>query len=316
MEKMYTAQEVADYLKIKKTTVYELIKRGELASAKIGKQIRISQAQLEQYMNAAPSSSLPAQPPRIPSETDIPDSVLRMDYLSNANGLIVSGQDSSVVELLKNQMELTPHPVPLLHSYMNTYNSLYSLYFEKIHLALVSLSDSADPEKVRRQVTPALPGIPVTILHIGQYQEGLLTSPGNPLKIHSLDDLPDTSVRIANREKGSSIRMYLDTFLSRRQLPPTAITGYEKEYMSGMSAANAVASGTADVCISSSLYTAFFPALEFIPLNTASMDLIFHSRDLELPPFQAILECVRSDSFKNSLRQFYHYRTERTGELY
>ena len=27
MEKMYTAQEVADYLKIKKTTVYELIKR-------------------------------------------------------------------------------------------------------------------------------------------------------------------------------------------------------------------------------------------------------------------------------------------------
>ena len=37
MNKLYTAQEVADRLKIKKTTVYELIKRGELESSKIGK---------------------------------------------------------------------------------------------------------------------------------------------------------------------------------------------------------------------------------------------------------------------------------------
>lgn len=315
MEKVYTAQEVADYLKIKKTTVYELIKRGELACSKIGKQIRISQAQLDQYMNSAPQAAASLPLPGLP-ETDLSDSVLKMDYLSNASGLIVGGQDSSVVELIKNQMELTPHPVPLLHSYMNTYDSLYSLYFEKIHLALISLSDSTDPEKIRRRLTPALPGIPVTFLHISQYQEGLLTSPGNPLKIHSLDDLPGTSARIANREKGSSIRIYLDTFLSRRKLSPAAITGYEKEHMSGMSAANAVAHGTADVCISSSLYTAFFPALDFIPLNTASIDLIFHSKDLELSPFQAIIECVRSDSFKNSLRQFYHYQTERTGELY
>ena len=30
MNKLYTAQEIADKLQIKKTTVYELIKRGEL----------------------------------------------------------------------------------------------------------------------------------------------------------------------------------------------------------------------------------------------------------------------------------------------
>ena len=43
MNKLYTAQEVADRLKIKKTTVYELIKRGELESSKIGKQLRVSE---------------------------------------------------------------------------------------------------------------------------------------------------------------------------------------------------------------------------------------------------------------------------------
>ena len=78
MEKMYTAQEVADYLKIKKTTVYELIKRGELSSVKIGKQFRISQAQLDQYTNAIPSSfgaSAPLPPTGQP-ETDFSHSVL------------------------------------------------------------------------------------------------------------------------------------------------------------------------------------------------------------------------------------------------
>ena len=46
MNKLYTAQEIADKLKIRKTTVYELIKRGELPSSKIGKQLRISEDQL------------------------------------------------------------------------------------------------------------------------------------------------------------------------------------------------------------------------------------------------------------------------------
>lgn len=56
MNKLYTAQEVADRLKIKKTTVYELIKRGELESSKIGKQLRVSEEQLTQYLKAIPKA--------------------------------------------------------------------------------------------------------------------------------------------------------------------------------------------------------------------------------------------------------------------
>ena len=58
MNKLYTAQEVADRLKIKKTTVYELIKRGELESSKIGKQLRVSEEQLTQYLNRSSSGRI------------------------------------------------------------------------------------------------------------------------------------------------------------------------------------------------------------------------------------------------------------------
>ena len=57
MNKLYTAQEVADRLKIKKTTVYELIKRGELESSKIGKQLRVSEEQLTQYLSRSSSGN-------------------------------------------------------------------------------------------------------------------------------------------------------------------------------------------------------------------------------------------------------------------
>ncbi|HBG10913.1 MAG TPA: excisionase, partial [Clostridium sp.] len=50
MEKIYTTQEVADQLKIKKSTVYELMKRGELSASMGVKQIRISQEHLDEYL--------------------------------------------------------------------------------------------------------------------------------------------------------------------------------------------------------------------------------------------------------------------------
>ena len=53
MNKVYTAQEVADKLKIKKSTVYDLIKRGELSSSKVGKQLRVSEEQLSQYLKGS-----------------------------------------------------------------------------------------------------------------------------------------------------------------------------------------------------------------------------------------------------------------------
>ena len=52
-EVLYTPQEVADLLKIKKNTVYELIKRGELKCSKIGKQFRIRKDELDEYSNSS-----------------------------------------------------------------------------------------------------------------------------------------------------------------------------------------------------------------------------------------------------------------------
>ena len=50
MDEFYTAQEVADLLRIKKTTVYDLIKKNKLPSSKVGKQIRVNKSDLDEYL--------------------------------------------------------------------------------------------------------------------------------------------------------------------------------------------------------------------------------------------------------------------------
>ncbi len=46
-----TTQEVAEILNISKNTVYELIKRGELPSYRIGRKVRIDAIDIEEYKN-------------------------------------------------------------------------------------------------------------------------------------------------------------------------------------------------------------------------------------------------------------------------
>ena len=50
MEKILTAEEVADYLKINIRTVYKLLETGELQGRKIGRIWRITESAVNEYM--------------------------------------------------------------------------------------------------------------------------------------------------------------------------------------------------------------------------------------------------------------------------
>lgn len=317
MEKIYTTQEVADQLKIKKSTVYELIKRGELRANKVGKQIRISQEQLDEYLKVPNSSSSFQADEPLPGIMDIPlftaDSAIRqMDYLLNASGLIISSQESRVVELLRSQLSLRPDSLPILHSYMNEYNSLYSLYYEKTHMALTSFCTSREGEEIQ-QIQSLLPGKEAVIIHICSLQAGFYIRKGNPKGIHTLKDICRPDIRFINREKGNGYRIYLDSSLLTQSIEKTAIPGYQKECLSHMSAANAVASGAADASIGDISHLAAYPQLDYIPLSSVSMDLVFSKEVLNHPAFQRIADTISSQEFKNSLLPFKGYEIGKTG---
>ena len=315
MNKLYTAQEVADRLKIKKTTVYELIKRGELESSKIGKQLRVSEEQLSQYLNRSSSGNSGNSGFSRAASGFIGDSanfepessLLKRDYLLHSSGIILGGQTSTALELLLGRMSAHPEGLPVLQSHMNDYNGLYALYFEKAHIAATSL----DVDDIRHLV----PGIPLALLSLYKYTTGFYVQAGNPEKISSVEDLVTPNVVFVNREKGSSRRVYLDRQLKERDISSEKIIGYRNEAVSDMSAASAVFERRANVAFGEEMISRYFPGLDFIPVITMQMYLAIPADSVKKPGFSALVEIVQSEDFKTEIHHLTGYDTAHTGEL-
>jgi putative molybdopterin biosynthesis protein len=97
--KALTTQEVADILKIAKNTVYELVKRGELNSYKIGKNLRFSVEDVENYI--AQSKAIKPQNSVSQSSTDQNKT---LNYHLAGNNFVICGQDL-MLDILSNYIE-------------------------------------------------------------------------------------------------------------------------------------------------------------------------------------------------------------------
>lgn len=304
MNKFYTAQEIADKLKIKKNTVYELIKRGELSSSKVGKQLRVSEEQLALYLKTASSSQeISLKTPDFQPES----SLLKRDYLLHSNGLILCGQTSPALELLLSQMSVHPDSIPVLQSHMNSYNGLYSLYFGKSHIASASLSEE--------DICCLVPGTELTAICLYEYPVGLYVKKGNPKNIENIRDLTRPDITFANREKGSTRRIFLDRILMKEKISPGSISGYERELVSDLSTAAAIIDGRADTALGEELITRQTQALSFLPMEKLPMYLVMKTTSMEKPGFAPLLEIIRSEEYRTILKNQTGYDTSHTGEI-
>jgi putative molybdopterin biosynthesis protein len=69
---LYTPREVAKIVRVRRTTIYQHIKKGQLKAIRIGNQYRITKAQLEEYLQEnADAGTKSAIDPRRAGETTI-----------------------------------------------------------------------------------------------------------------------------------------------------------------------------------------------------------------------------------------------------
>lgn len=320
METFYTAQEVADLLKIKKTTVYDLIKKNKLPSSKVGKQIRISKADLDTYLNqnsdggkaasAGFQENVSASVAPV-SMAEAADNVLRTrDYLQHHNGLIVSGQDE-LISVFCAYFQLEPDSLPVIQHSLNFYDSLYSLYFEKVHMAFVPIPRCFQDDPLHYLV----PGISLTSVQVAEITYGFYVKKGNSRRIGGVQKLSSSGACIMRGEKGSACRIVLDKYLKEAGVDPDRLNFCSRESISALAAAAAVDSGQADMAVGSSSVLEHFPDLDFIPLQKADLKLVFHSRYADQPAYRSMIYVIQSDIFRRRLMQMNGYECVETGRV-
>lgn len=292
---LLTAQEAAELLKVKKATVYEMIKRGEIPAVKIGKQLRIDRSDLQKKLRGQEDREQSGPP---------------------ADGSIVLCGQDNCLNIIANHVTMMPGAVPVLRSYAGSYNSLHQLYQGTADIATSHLWDEETGTYNFPFITRLLPGMPVMVIRLLGRKMGIYTCKGNPRKIDGIGSLASGTIRMINREKGSGTRILLDQKLKTLGIDRRLIPGYEREYSNHLSIAGAVARGEADFGMGAESAARQVDGVEFIPIQTEWYDLVFPRERREEPTFRLLTEYLTGPEFREEIAATGPYDMSQTGQVF
>lgn len=310
-----TPLEVAEMLKITKNTVYELVKRGELNSYRVGNKVRIEMVDIEEYKNKSKKLQKTKQSngESINSLTPLA-TPLQLEEIHKGNGFVICGQDI-MLDILSRFLQYHAKGIQALRSYAGSYNGLYALYHGQVQIATAHLWDGETDKYNIPYVKRMLPGIPAIIVHLANRMQGAYVARGNPKGIKGWEDLKRPGITIINREKGSGTRVLLDEHLKKLGISANSLAGYEKECSSHLAVASTVARGEADLAFGNEKVSQQVNGIDFISLQTESYEMVIKKEDIEKPHFQTVLQILRSDEFKLELEGIGGYDLKDLGKI-
>ncbi len=288
-EQFLSPLEVAEILQVKKNTVYEMIKRGDMKATKMGKQFRIARKDLYEYMGMTPEAE-------------------------SAENIVICGQDQLLDVLCSLYNSQSDGKTQIYRSPMGSYSGLYRMYQNENYVATCHMWDGATDTYNLPYVERMLPGEQVAVFHLLKRWQGFYVMEGNPKNIQDFSDLTRDDVRMINREKGSGIRIFIDEMCKKLDLDTDKLNGYEDIAASHMIAATNVLRGSADVAIGNEKVARQMDGIQFIPLKQESYDIVFRKKDLKRKEFQDLLDIIRSDEFKKEAETMSGYDVSEMGK--
>lgn len=300
----YTPDEVAKLLKISRFTVYEMIKRGDLAAYKVGRKVRVEALDLDAYIRKSKghSSAVVNQAAKPVEPAPFQDAV------------IICGQDA-LLDILTRHLEKEMPGTRFLRNYIGSIDGLLALYRGTASIVTAHLWDSETNTYNLPYVRHLLPGHRTVILNLAYRTEGFYVAKGNPKVITTWTDLARSEVRFVNRERGSGARVLLDEQLRVYNINRASINGYDHEETSHLAVASCVARGEADVGLGAEKAALQVNDLDFIPLQKERYDLVLRMEDSEKPLYRSLLSVLHSTAFKNEVSGMGGYDLSKTGEI-
>lgn len=310
--KLYTPQEIADVLKIKKATVYEMIKKDRINAVKMGKQLRISEADLNAFLNND-NKNLALLEEKNDDKSNQHSEPNFQAPIKNYENIIVCGQDI-VLDMLCSVANSMLGGSKFLRSYSGSYDGLLSLYREEVQIATAHLWDMETDTYNLSYVKALLPGEQASIYHILKRPVYIYTLSGNPKGITSIKDFSRSDVSIVNRERGSGIRVLTDSLLTAEGISVFDVNGYGRIVNSHLAAASVVSRGGADCAVGIAPAALQFPNIEKVFLKYEQYDMVLRKSIEALPEIQIILKILRSEKFKEEVASLGNYDVSDIGK--
>jgi len=306
----YTTEEIAKLLKISKLTVYDLIKKGDLASYRVGKQMRVDASDLEAYKQRSKGNQQIVRE----SLSGLPDVATAARTSHGARSIVITGQDISL-DILGRHIEKHMPTLRPLRSNVGSLDSLISMYNGHSDVVSTHLLDGDTGEYNIPYIRKLLVGSSYVVIHLLSRQAGLFVQKGNPRELKGWSDLSQPGLRVISRERGSGARVLLDEQLRLHGISAQELLGYEDELRNHLGVAAKVASGEAHVGVGIEKAAAIVNGVDFVPLISERYDLVIMKNSENNILIDLIIEILRSSSFQQELAAISGYDLSQTGKI-
>ena len=262
------------------------------------------------------------------SSTQITGGFVEKYYSAKANALLIQemilpqspqvrtvvlmGSHDIALERLAWQLVQKQAGVNLLVLPVGSLDGLVALRQGFAHLTGCHLLDPENGDYNRPYVRHIFPDRDISMVTVAEREQGLILPPGNPLRLHKIEDLVGPEVRFANRMCGSGTRLWLDQRLRKEGIHPAQINDYTKEWPTHTAVARAISLGEANAGLGLHAAARQYD-LDFIPLFTERYDLVIPTERFHDPRLAPIFEDLQSLEFRKSLKDLSGYDTEATG---
>ncbi len=152
------------------------------------------------------------------------------------------------------------------------------------------------------------------IIGFAQRTQGLMVVKGNPLGLHSLQDVAQKGARFANRAIGTGTRVVLDDLLAQADMTASQLAGYEHTEPSHAAVAHAVASGQFEVGLGIAA-AALRAGLGFVPLAEERYHLVCLKSALQQPGIQALLQLLKTPAWQAQVTDLAGYTPVQSGDV-
>ena len=287
---LMTVSEVADYLRVRERTIYELVRTQRIPSCKLSgkllfpkRLIELWVAQSAEYPHAA--THLTAPPAVIAGSHD---PLLEWAARQSKSGLAILADGST--------------------------GGMHRLLAGQAIACGLHLIDPATGSYDASSLVHSLPGLDFVVIEWARRHQGLIVASGNPAKIKGIDDLGKRDLRIATRQQGSGSALLFAKLLADVGLSIEDLNFAGDPVNSETDIAVAVREGKADVGLAIEAVVGD-EGVNFVPLLWERFDLVVRRVEYFELPFQSLLSFARTEQFRARAALLKGYDTTRTGTV-
>jgi putative molybdopterin biosynthesis protein len=228
--------------------------------------------------------------------------------------IVITGSHDLSVDVLQTLLRKDHPDRFLVSSHVGSMSGILAIQKGEAHAAGIHLFDEQTGIYNIPYIEKYLKGHPAVLIQLVYREQGWIVPKGNPLGISSAVDLSKPQLTFINRQRGAGTRLLLDYLLKQENVDRAAIYGYDREAISHLSVAAAVAGGTADVGLG--IYSAARAMdIDFIPVAEERYDLLLSRSFYDSVEGQTLLDIIRSDSFKTEMDDLGGYSCRESGQI-